>query len=102
MENTFPQEKELLFLAAAGKELCIGKWQDKFFAIDDRCSHAGGSLSTGRCDEKGNVICPFHRIGFRLKDGGPASGKGYFVEHYPLEIREDGVYMGIRKKWWDF
>ena len=37
-------------------------------AVDDACTHSGGSLSEGPCDE-GVVTCPWHGGQFRLSDG---------------------------------
>jgi nitrite reductase/ring-hydroxylating ferredoxin subunit len=102
LENGFLKEREAMPIDIAGKSLCLARYNDKYFALDDRCPHAGGSIGTGWCDSKGNVICPYHRIGFRLTDGGPATGKGYYVNSYPTELREDGLYVGIKKKWWEF
>jgi len=102
LAHHFPTDKGLKYIEVIGKSICIVNWESNYYAIDDKCSHAGGSLSMGKCDESGNVICPIHRIGFRCKDGGPAGGKGYFVNSYPLENREDGLYIGFKKKWFEF
>ena len=102
LENNFPAENEVMPFDALERTFCIGRKDGQFYVLDDKCPHAGGSIGTGWCDTNGNVICPYHRIGFRLKDGGPASGKGYYVNSYPSEIREDGFYIGIKKPWWKF
>ena len=39
-----------------------------FYAVDDACTHAGGPLSEGPC-ENGVVTCPWHGGRFRLSDG---------------------------------
>ena len=39
-----------------------------FYAIDDVCTHAGGRLSEGPCED-GVVTCPWHGGRFRLSDG---------------------------------
>jgi 3-phenylpropionate/trans-cinnamate dioxygenase ferredoxin subunit len=42
-----------------------------------------------------------HRIAFDIKTGKNATGEGYYIETYPVELREDGLYMGFqKKKWW--
>lgn len=102
IDNDFVKENDVVSVSVSGKKFCIGKQKSVYFAIDDTCPHAGGSLGEGWCDTKGNVICPYHRIGFRLSDGGPATGKGYYVNSYPTELRGDGLYVGIKKKWWEF
>lgn len=37
-------------------------------AVDDLCTHVGGSLSEGLCED-GVVTCPWHGGRFRLSDG---------------------------------
>ncbi len=37
-------------------------------AVDDGCTHSGGSLSAGLCED-GVVTCPWHGARFRLCDG---------------------------------
>ena len=37
-------------------------------AVDDTCTHVGGSLSEGSCED-GVITCPWHGAQFRLCDG---------------------------------
>lgn len=37
---------------------------DGFFALDDRCPHAGGPLSEGWLEEDGTLRCPWHERHF--------------------------------------
>jgi nitrite reductase/ring-hydroxylating ferredoxin subunit len=48
--------------------LCLIRSGDSVFAIDDRCPHAGASLSRGYLE--GDVLrCRIHHWGFRVSDG---------------------------------
>ena len=86
-----------------GKFYCIGRLGDAYYAITNQCPHAGGPLGQGHCDAHGNVVCPFHRYKFNLKTGRNVSGQGYYVDTFPTETREDGLYIGLKKKkWWMF
>ena len=59
-------------------------------AVDDTCTHVGGSLSEGPC-EGGVVTCPWHSAQFRLRDGRClASSPFRRLQVYPLRV-EDGV-----------
>jgi 3-phenylpropionate/trans-cinnamate dioxygenase ferredoxin subunit len=98
MENEALPMNKVRTVEAGNKKLYLGRLESGYYAIDDKCPHAGGSLGQGNCDSRGNVICPYHRHGFKLKDGLPASGKGYYVNSYPVEERPDGLYAGIPKK----
>ena len=81
-----------------GKKICIGLYQDKPFAFAFKCPHAGGIMADGFIDALGNVVCPLHRYKFSLQTGRNISGEGYFLKNYPLEIREDGIYVGMEEK----
>lgn len=88
-------EKTLLGLEAGGKKMCLVKFNDQLFACANTCPHASGVLSNGWIDELGNIVCPLHRYKFSLANGRNTSGEGYFLKTYPIEEREDGVYVGI-------
>lgn len=82
-------------VAAGGKELCIARTDDAWTACAAKCPHAGGRMSEGYLDLAGNIVCPLHRYKFSLKNGRNTSGEGYFLKIYPVEQREDGLYVGI-------
>ncbi len=73
--------------------LCLTHFEGKFAALDNKCPHQGGPLGEGSI-ENGLLRCPWHGWDFD-----PITGKtpGYDdgVETYPVEVREDGVYVGF-------
>jgi nitrite reductase/ring-hydroxylating ferredoxin subunit len=77
-----------------GKKMCIGKFNNEFFAFAYTCPHAGAILAAGFIDALGNIVCPQHRYKYSMKNGRNVSGEGYFLKTWPVEIREDGVYVG--------
>ncbi|TKC02452.1 Rieske (2Fe-2S) protein [Pedobacter cryotolerans] len=81
-----------------GKKICIVKHKGNFAAIQNTCPHAGGILSGGWCKE-GHIICPIHRYGYNLETGRGYTGQGDYIDVYPLELREDGLYIGFRQSW---
>lgn len=88
-------------VTVSGKKLCIVKEGQRIFAVQNKCPHAGADLSQGWCD-KGNLVCPYHRHEFNLETGRGAPGQGDYINTYPVEIREEGVYVGIKEFWWKF
>ena len=82
---------------AGGKKLCIGRHGENVFAFAYKCPHAGGLLADGFIDALGNVVCPLHRYRYDMKNGRNVSGEGYYLSNWPVELREDGVYVGIEK-----
>ncbi|MDP4012415.1 MAG: nitrite reductase small subunit NirD [Candidatus Nanoarchaeia archaeon] len=51
-----------------GQEIAVFKIENKFYAIGNICSHAGGDLSEGIVENK-EVTCPLHAWKFSLEDG---------------------------------
>ena len=93
-EFNFPSHN-IIEVRAGEKDICLGKYNDQLFAFARKCPHASGFLSEGYIDALGNVICPIHRYKFSLKNGRNTSGEGFYLKHWPVEIREDGVYVGL-------
>ena len=77
-----------------GKKICIGKFRESVFAFAYKCPHAGGILADGYINALGYVVCPLHRYKYDLKNGRNVSGEGYYLKNWPVEIREEGVYVG--------
>ena len=51
-----------------GKQIALFNVDDEYYAIDDTCTHAGGSLSEG--DVVGTTVtCPFHGAEFNISNG---------------------------------
>lgn len=85
-------------LKVKGKKICLVKVDNDFFATQSRCPHAGADLSQGFCKDK-KLICAFHRYEYDLQTGRGAPGQGDYIDIYPLQQREDGLYIGFKDKW---
>jgi nitrite reductase/ring-hydroxylating ferredoxin subunit len=88
-------------IQAGKKKICVAHTTEGFFAVNDKCPHNGASLGNGFCTDEGSVVCPVHRYHFDLKTGRAKSGGGDFVQTYPIEIREDGVFIGFEETVWN-
>ncbi len=80
-----------------GKKICIGRLGDEAFAFAYKCPHAGGLLAEGTIDALGNIVCPLHRYKYDMKNGRNTSGEGYYLKHWPVEQREEGVFVGMEE-----
>ncbi len=80
-----------------GKKICIAKFNNTAFAFAYKCPHAGGFLADGYIDALGNVVCPLHRYKYSLENGRNVSGEGYYLKHWPVEIRDNGVFVGMEE-----
>jgi nitrite reductase/ring-hydroxylating ferredoxin subunit len=99
-EELFFNENNLATAEANGKKICIGRFNETLFAFAHKCPHAGGYLSDGYIDALGNVVCPLHRYKYDISNGRNVSGEGYYLKHWPMEIREDGIFVGMEKSSW--
>ena len=81
-----------------GKRICIARFNQQVFAFAYKCPHAGGILADGYIDALGNIVCPVHRYKYDMKNGRNVSGEGYYLRHWPVEVREDGVYVEMEMR----
>ncbi len=79
----------------AGKRFCLILSKEQLYACAAKCPHAGGTMAEGYVDALGNIVCPVHRYKFSVEKGRNTSGEGYFLKTYPVEKREDGIYIGF-------
>jgi nitrite reductase/ring-hydroxylating ferredoxin subunit len=88
---------------AAGKKICLVKTAKGLFAIEEKCPHNGFSLANARCTEDGEaIVCPLHRYAFDFKTGRSRNGGGGAARVFPIEIREDAIYLGTEETEWGF
>ncbi|MEO6328194.1 MAG: Rieske 2Fe-2S domain-containing protein [Ginsengibacter sp.] len=93
-ELAFPPNG-LLQIEVGGKQVCIAKVKEDLHACSPKCPHAGGIIADGFIDALNNVVCPLHRYKYNLQNGRNVSGEGYYLKIFPVDEREDGVYVGI-------
>lgn len=78
-----------------GRKFCLVFHNNNLHACAHKCPHAGGTMADGYMDALGNIVCPLHRYKFSLLNGRNTSGEGYYLKTFPIQIREDGVYIGF-------
>lgn len=86
-----------------GRRICLAYTDNKYFATDDRCPHAGARLGAGGWCDNGHVVCAIHRHKYNLVTGKGLQGD--YLKTYLTELRSDGVYVGFEhnsKWWWPF
>jgi nitrite reductase/ring-hydroxylating ferredoxin subunit len=88
-------ENNIAVTSVNGKKICIGKFNNRFFAFAYKCPHAGGLLADGHIDAMGNVVCPLHRYKYDMENGRNTSGEGYYLKHWEVEQREDGLFVNM-------
>ncbi len=80
-------------------QVCLTHHKGTFAALQNACPHQGGPLGEGsiECDDKGDCYlrCPWHGWDFHPTSGKPPGGYDDGLETYPVEVRDDGVYVGL-------
>jgi 3-phenylpropionate/trans-cinnamate dioxygenase ferredoxin subunit len=97
-------ENNIAVTEVRGKKICIGRFNEEYFAFAYKCPHAGGHLADGYIDATGHVVCPLHRYKYDMRNGRNVSGEGYYLKHWRVEWRDDGVYVEMEepKNWFGF
>lgn len=97
--NELP-EGRVKTVTAATQSMALTHIDGEYTAMENRCPHQGGPLGEGSIEigDDGQcwLRCPWHGWDFDPKTGRPPGGhedSGQTL--YPVDIREDGIYVGI-------
>ena len=78
-----------------GKRIALFNVDDQFYAIDDECTHAGGTLSEGVV-EGTKVTCPWHGAQFDIKTGEVLAAPAFDgVKSYPVKVEGEDIKIEI-------
>ena len=89
-------------VTAGTKAMALTHVDGKYTAMDNHCPHQGGPLGEGSI-ERGKdgqcwLRCPWHGWDFDPQTGKPPGGhEDSGQKLYPLEVRDDGIYLGLPK-----
>ena len=79
--------------------------ENRYYASENRCPHKKDMvLSRGLLGTQGDepkVACPLHKKTFSLRTGKGLSDPAYCVRTFPVELREDGLFVKLppRAEW---
>lgn len=90
-------ENGIAVINIQGEKICLTKFQHQWFGFAYNCPHAGGLLDNGYIDMMGHIVCPLHQYKFSLKNGHNTTGEGYILKTYPVEIRNEELYVGLEE-----
>lgn len=88
-----PEKPQLLIIH--GRRMCLVQQNNRFFAVQDRCTHNGESLSKGTVNHLGEIICPWHNYCFDLETGRELSSRSSDLITYPIKVDSTGFYVGV-------
>lgn len=99
--ENYIQPNTFVVFELRNEKICVTRTKEGFYAVQDKCPHNGASLSKGICSRENEIICPLHRYSFDLKTGKSTSGGSYALKTYPIQVKAEGVFIGIKAKWWE-
>ncbi len=87
-------------VTAGSVSLALTHIDGEYAAMDNRCPHQGGPLGEGSIETGADgqcwLRCPWHGWDFDPKTGRPPGGhEDSGQQLYPVDVREDGIYVGI-------
>lgn len=84
-------------VVAGPKSIALTHFDGQYGALDNHCPHQGGPLGEGTI-ENGLLRCPWHGFDYCPLTGAPPGDFVDTVVTYPVEIREDGIYVGVEQQ----
>ncbi len=100
--NELP-EGRVKTVTAETKSMALTHVNGQYAAMENHCPHQGGPLGEGSI-ERGNdgqcwLRCPWHGWDFDPLTGKPPGGhEDSGQQMYPVEVRDDGIYLGLEKE----
>jgi nitrite reductase/ring-hydroxylating ferredoxin subunit len=90
-------EGEMKAFDVKNRRVLMAHIGDKWYSVDDTCTHADASLALGTLDaEECTISCPLHGGVFDLETGEgieyPAVDP---IETHPVTVEEDEVYVDL-------
>ncbi len=82
-------------LVVHNERICLARVGEEFYAVADKCTHNGESLSKGKINYLGEVVCPWHGYRFQLKTGRECEERSQDLNTYPIDVRDDGFFIGL-------
>ncbi len=89
-------ENRVKTVVAGHHSLAMTCFEGTISALDNRCPHQGGPLGEGAI-ENGLLRCPWHGWDYHPCTG-KAPGFDDGVETFPVEVRDDGVYVALEEE----
>ena len=104
------EEHRFRIVSVGNHELGVIRWQDRFFAVHNRCPHQSGPVCLGivsgrlsggapgsmEVDEETPVLaCPWHGWEFELERGRALWDPGYAVKVLPVHVELGRVVVEV-------
>ena len=89
-------------VSAGTLSIALTRYRGRYGALQNACPHQGGPLGEGSIEagveDKCWLRCPWHGWDFDPLTGESPGGHGDGLTTYPVEEREDGIYVGLEEE----
>jgi len=80
---------KMIIVVVGGKEVLLANVDGSYYAIANKCTHAGGSLAKGSLD--GSIVtCPRHGSQFDLKTG--KAVRGAKIGFIKINAKDEAIF----------
>ena len=105
-------DRRFRIVSAAGREVGVLRWHDRFYAVHNRCPHQKGPVCLGvvsgklqgaapgsmDVDEETPVLaCPWHGWEFELERGRALWDESYAVKTMRVQVQDGRVLVDVGK-----
>ncbi len=97
VEELAPGDHRVLDLE--GTDVAVFNLGGKFYAIEDRCTHDGAEIASGKL-EGDAIVCPRHGARFCIKTGKALTPPAYEDLHV-FPVRVENGKLWVRDDRWD-
>lgn len=80
----------------SGVPVLLAQHQERIYAMEDTCGHAGCPLSEGKL-EGDSIVCPCHGSTYRLEDGAVLRGPSPFPQP-TFDVRVESGWISVRRR----
>jgi len=88
-------EHSTQLLIVNGKRICLARHGGRFYAVQDSCTHQGESLSKGKVNFLGEIICPWHSYRFQLDSGRASDSACPALSTYAVKSDDSGFFIAV-------
>ncbi|HON76647.1 MAG TPA: thiamine pyrophosphate-binding protein, partial [Dermatophilaceae bacterium] len=92
--DAIPDEGRVRTAVVDGRTIALSRCAGRVGALDNHCPHQGGPLGEGSI-EGGWLRCPWHGYDYDPVSGMPPPGFSDAPAAYPVEERDDGVWVEL-------
>jgi 3-phenylpropionate/trans-cinnamate dioxygenase ferredoxin subunit len=79
-----------------GRQIVVAHFADGYYAIENRCSHAGSPLNAGDVYHGRQIACPLHGARFDIKTGAAKSPPAFrAIATFPTRITNGKIEIGL-------